>query len=283
MSTTDIRPYWLELMKDVLYRKPSVGPLTLFRTVENVSMHTPPEAWEYMPFSLNDLGYSGSGSVKQQRWESYYWPPEPEWNLFQEKIEALRGRGGYYASIALPLKGVKAKEDTIKSTKGNCLLNLVVNITGGRKEAPTYKVWLIGRYTEIVKKLGADLYFIHGLLLPKVRSIVEDVLPGSKFRGVDFYFTAAYLIYYRVLGLALVTGAPDVVLREAVIHARRSLDRDEFAFLKTTIRSIIEAIDGTVTRFRYRDHAKIGVLYGPLWIPYGDAVKEIWEEVKQWC
>lgn len=280
MSTTDIRSYWLELMKDVLYRKPSIGPLTLFRAVENVSMHTPPEAWEYMPFSLKDLGYSGSGSVKQQRWKSYYWPPEPEWNLFQEKIEALRGRGGYYASIALPLKGVKAKEDTLKSTKGNCLLNLVVNITRGRKEAPVYKVWLIGRYSEIIKKLGADLYFIYELLLPKVRNIVEDVLPEAKFRGVDFYFTAAYLVYYRALGLALVTDAPDVVLREAVEHARRSPNRDEIAFLKTTIRRIIEAIDGTVTRFRYQDHAKIGVLYGPLWIPYEDAVREIWEEVK---
>ena len=280
MSITDIRPYWLELMKEVLYRKPSVGPLTLFRTVENVSMHTPPEVWEYIPFSLEDLGYSSSGSAKQQRWESYYWPPEPEWNLFQEKIEALRGRSGYYASIALPLKGVKVKEDTLKSTKGNCLLNLVVNITQKRKEAPAYKVWLIGRYTEIVKKFGADLYFVHGLLLPKVRSIVEDVLPGSKFGGVDFYFTAAYLVYYRALGLALVTDAPDVVLREAVEHARRSPNRGEISFLRTTIRRIIEAIDGTVTRFRYQDQAKIGVLYGPLWRPYEDAVREIWKEVK---
>src|SRR5690606_3592394 len=122
MSTPDIRPYWLELMKDVLYRKPSIGPLTLFRAVENVSMHVPPEAWESMPFSLRDLGYSSSRSVKQQRWKSYYWPPEPEWNRFQEKIEALRDRGGYYASIAIPLRGVKVKEDTLKGTKGNCLL-----------------------------------------------------------------------------------------------------------------------------------------------------------------
>jgi len=280
MSTTDIRPYWLELMKDALYQKPSVGPLTLFRTVENVSMHTPPEAWEYIPFSLGDLGYSKSGSVKQRQWKSYYWPPEPEWSLFQEKIEALRGRSGYYASIAIPLKGVKAKEDTLKSTKGNCLLHLVVNITRERNKTLTYKVWLIGRYTEIIKKFGADLYFVHGLLLPKVRSIIEDVLPEAKFRGVDFYFTAAYLVYYRALGLVLVTDAPDVVLREAVEHARRSPNQDEIAFLKTIIRRIIEAIDGTATRFRYQDQAKIGALYGPLWIPYEDAVREIWEEVK---
>lgn len=281
MSTIDIRSYWLELMKDVLYRKPSVGPLSLFRAVENVSMHTPPEVWEYMPFSLEDLGYSGSGSVKQQRWKSYYWPPEPEWNLFQEKIEALHGRGGYYASIALPLKGVKAKEDTLKSTKGNCLLNLVVNITREGKEAPTYKVWLIGRYSEIVKKFGADLYFVHGLLLPRVHSIVEDVLPEAKFRGVDFYFTAAYLVYYRALGLALVTGAPDIVLREAVEHAKRSSNRDEIAFLKDVTRNILESIEGTITRFNYRSRVEMGVLYGPRWLPYKDAVKEIWEEVKQ--
>lgn len=280
MSTTDIRSYWLELMKEVLYRKPSTGPLTLFRVVENVSMHTPPEIWDHIPFGLGDLGYSGSGSVKQQRWEAYYWPPEPEWNLFRGKIEALHGRGGYYASIALPLKGVKAKEETIKSTKGNCLLNLVVNITRGRKKAPVYKVWLIGRYSEIIKKFGADLYFVHGLLLPKVRSIVEDVLPGSKFGGVDFYFTAAYLVYYRALALALVTDSPDIVLQEAVEHARRSSNRDEIAFLKSVTRSIIEAIDGTTTRFRYQDHKKIGALYGPLWTPYADAVREIWKEVK---
>src|SRR5690606_32033659 len=148
------------------------------------------------------------------------------------------------------------------------------------KEAPAYKVWLIGRYTEIVKKFGADLYFVHGLLLPKVRSIVEDVLPGPKFGGVDFYFTAAYLVYYRVLGLALVTDAPDVVLREAVEHARRSSNRREIAVLRAAIRNIIEAIDGTATRFRYKDQANIGVLYGPLWIPYEDAVREIWKEVK---
>lgn len=280
MSTTDIRPYWLELMKDVLYRKPSVGPLTLFRAVENVSMHTPPEAWESMPFSLKDFGYSGSGSVKQRMWTSYYWPPEPEWSLFQGKIEALRGRGGYYASIALPLRGTETKEGSVKGTKGNCLLNLVVNITQRRKEAPIYKVWLIGRYTEIVKKLGADLYFVHGLLLPKVRSIVEDVIPGAQFRGVDFYFTAGYLTHYRVLGLALMTDAPDVVLREAVEHARRSPNRDEIAFLRVSIRNIIESIEGTVTRFRYKDRARIGVLYGSLWLPYVDAVREIWEEVK---
>lgn len=280
MSTTDIRPYWLELMKDVLYRKPSVGPLTLFRAVENVSMHTPPEAWESMPFSLKDFGYSGSGSVKQRMWTSYYWPPEPEWSLFQGKIEALRGRGGYYASIALPLRGTETKEGSVKGTKGNCLLNLVVNITQRRKEAPIYKVWMIGRYTEIVKKLGADLYFVHGLLLPKVRRIVEDVLPESKFMGVDFYFTAAYLVYYRILGLALVTDQPHLVLREAVENARRSPNRDEIAFLRTAIRNIIESIEGTVTRFRYRDHTKIGVLYGRLWLPHVDAVREIWEEIK---
>ena len=280
MSTTNIRPYWFELMKDVLYRKPSVGPLTLFRAVENVSMHTPPEAWGYMPFSLRDLGYSGSGS-KQRQWTSYYWPPEPEWNLFQEKIEALHGRGKYYASIALPLKGVKAKEGTIKGTRGNCLLNLVVNITWGRKEAPGYKVWLLGRYTEVVKKFGADLYFVHGLLLPKVRSIIEDVLPGSKFGGVDFYFTAAYLVYHRALGLALMTDAPDAVLREAVEHARRSPNPREIAFLRSATRNIIKAIDGTVTRSRYQDRANTGVLYGPLWTPYVDVVREIWKEVKK--
>jgi len=281
MSTMDIRPYWLELMKDVLYRKPPVGPFTLFRAVENVSMHTPPEAWESMPFSLWDFGYSGSGKVKQRRWTSYYWPPEPEWNLFREKIEDLRDRRGYYASIALPLRGTEMKEGSVRGTKGNCLLNVVVNITRRRKEAPVYKVWLIGRYTEIVKKLGADLYFVHGLLLPKVRSIIEDVLPGSKFGGVDFYFTAAYLVYYRALGLALMTDQPHIVLREAVEHAIRSSNRDEIAFLRTAIRNIIESIEGTVTRFRYKDHTKIGVLYGPLWLPHVDAVKEIWKGVKQ--
>ena len=281
MSTMDIRSYWLELMKDVLYRKPSVSPSSMFRAVENVSMHTPPEAWDHIPFGLGDLGYSGSGSVKQQRWKSYYWPPESEWNMFQEKIETLRGRSGYYASIALPLKGVKVKEDTVKSTKGNCLLNLVVNITQERREAPVYKVWLIGRYTEVVKKFGADLYFVHGLLLPEVHSIIEDVLPGSRFGGVDFYFTAAYLVYYTVLGLILVTDTPDVVLREAVEHARQSPNRNEIAFLKASVRNIIESIEGTVTRFNYLSRVKTGVLYGPRWLPYKDAVKEIWEEVQQ--
>ena len=280
MSTTDIRPYWLELMKDVLYRKPSVGPLTLWRAVENVSMHTPPEAWGYMPFSLNDFGYSGSGEFKKRQWTSYYWPPETEWDLFRGKIEALRDRCGYYASIALPLKGVKEKEGTVKGTKGNCLLNLVVNITRVRKWTPAYKVWFIGRYSEIVKKLGADLYFVHGLLLPKVRNIVEDVLPGAKFRGVDFYFTAAYLAYFKVLGLALVTDAPDIVLREAVEHARRSSNQYEVSFLKYAIKSIIESIEGTITRHSYREPVRVGLLYGPRWIPYVDAVREIWEEVK---
>lgn len=280
MSTTDIRPYWLELIKDVLYRKPSVGPLTLFRSVENVSMHTPPEAWESMPFSLGDFGYSGSGSVKQRRWKSYYWPPDPEWNLFQEKIEALRGRGGYYASIALPLRGTETKEGSIKGTKGNCLLSLVVNITRERKEAPIYKVWMIGRYTEIVQKLGADLYFVHGLLLPRVHSIVGDVMPDAQFRGVDLYFTAGYLTFYKVLGLALMTDQPHIVLREAVEHARRSSNRDEIAFLRTATRNIIESIEGTVRRFKYKDRAKFGVLYGPLWLPHVDAVREIWKEVK---
>jgi len=280
MSTTDIRPYWLGMMKDVLYRKPSVGPLTLFRAVENVSMHTPPEAWESMPFSLKDFGYSGSGSVKQRRWMSYYWPPEPEWKLFREKIEDLRGRGGYYAAIALYLRGTETKEGSVKGTKGNCLLNLVVHITRGRKEAPIYKIWVIGRYAEVVQKFGADLYFIQGLLLPRVRSIVEEVIPDAQFRGVDLYLTAGYLTYYKVLGLALVTDAPDVVLREAVEHARQSSDQDEISFLRTSIRNIIESIEGTVTRYRYKERAKLGALYGPLWLPHEDAVREIWEEIK---
>lgn len=281
MSTTDIRPYWLELMKDVLYRKPPVGHKTaLFRTVENVSMHTPPEAWESIPFGLKDFGYSSSGSTKQRQWMSYYWPPEPEWNLFQEKIEALRNRSGYYASIALPLKGVKVKEDIIKGTKGNCLLNLVINITRGRKEEPAYKVWVIGRFSEVVKKLGADLYFVHNLLLPKIRGIVGDVLPDAQFRGVDFYFTAAYIVFYKVLGLVLVTDTPDLVLREAVEYVKRSPNPEDITFLKTSIKSIIESIDGTVTRFRYRDYVRLGTLYGPLWIPYADTIREIWEEIK---
>lgn len=282
MNITDIRPYWLELMKDAFYRKPLVGPKTaLFRTVENVSMNTPSEAWESMPFNLGDLGYSGSGSVKQRQWTSYYWPTEPEWSLFQEKINALRDRGGYYASIALPLKGVKAKEDTVKGTKGNCLLNLVVNITQERKKVPTYKIWLIGRFSEVVKKLGADLYFIHELLLPKVRSIVGDALPDAQFQGVNFYFTAAYLVFYKVLGLPLVTDAPDIVLREAVEHLGRSSNPGDITFLKSSIGSIIESIEGTVTRFKYKEYVRLGSLYGPLWIPYADAVREIWKEVDQ--
>lgn len=282
MSTMDIRPYWLELMKDALYRKPLVGPqAALFRTVENISMYIPHEAWESMPLSLEDLGYSGSGS-KQRQWTSYYWPPDPEWDLFRGKIEAIRDSGGYYASLALPLKGVKAKENIVKGTKGNCLLNLVVNITRVRKEAPTYKVWLIGRYTEIVKKFGADLYFVHGLLLPKVRSIIEDVLPDAQFRGVELYFTAAYLVFYKVMALALVTDAPDAVLREAVEHTRQSSNPGDTIFLRASIGSIIESIEGTVTRFKYKEYVRLGLLYGPLWIPYADAVREIWEEVKQW-
>lgn len=282
MNITDIRPYWLELMKDAYYRKPLVGPQTaLFRTVENVSMHTPPEAWESIPFRLEDFGYSSSGSTKQRQWMSYYWPPEPEWNLFQKKIEDLQDRGGYYASIALPLKGVKAKEDIVKGTKGNCLLNLVINITRGRKkDDPTYRVWIIGRFSEVIKKLGADLYFVHRLLLPQIRSIVEDVLPGAQFQGVNFYFTAAYIVFYKVLGLPLVTDAPDIVLREAVEHLGRSSNPGDITFLKSSIGSIIESIEGTVTRFRYKEYVRLGALYGPLWIPYEKAIREIWEEVK---
>lgn len=282
MSTVDIRPYWLELMKDAFYRKPLAGPNTaLFRTVENVSMHTPPEVWESMPFNLEDFGYSSSGAAKQRQWLSYYWPPEPEWDLFQEKIKATRGKGRSYASIALPLKGVKSKEDTVKGTKGNCLLNLVVNITQERKDDPAhYKVWIIGRFSEVVKKLGADLYFVHGLLLPRVRSIVEDVLPNAQFRGVDFYFTGAYMVFYKILALALVTDAPDVVLREAVEHLKRSSNPGDKSFLKSAIKSVVESIEGTTERFRYRDYVRLGALYGPLWIPYADAVREIWKEVK---
>ena len=149
---------------------------SLKRTVADLSLTFPGDAWHKLGFTLEDLGYN----LKHigANWVGCYLPPQEEWGRYETKVRALKASSTIFATFSLPLKGGKIKEETVHNTKGNCLLNAVVGLYRSNSRGPlSCQVWIISRSSEVFTKFGADLYFTQTILLPRLLEVPRQVFP----------------------------------------------------------------------------------------------------------
>lgn len=273
---TSVKDYWLELIKDIFYRKPPMFYMGGFRrTVANVNFAIPGEAWNHLGFTLADLGYS---SYKEFQWKSYYFPTPKEWEKYETKIRTLdSSSSSLFATFPLVLQGPKEKEGQVFKTKGNCLLNAVVGVFKSGSRGPLEcRIWLVFRGSEIITKFGADLYFIQTLLLPKLLDGLKQVLPDFTLKEVILFMCSAYVVNYRLLALAL-WPEPVSILKEAWrCNGHCKLERK---FIRSAVRDILKVIKSPDC-FSYRSRVKLAHLYRDAWIPYEKEVLELWEEIE---
>ena len=271
-----VKDYWLEIIKDIFYRKPSMFHMSgLRRTVANVSFTIPGEAWRRLGFTLEDLGYS---SYKESQWMSFYFPTPEEWEKYDTKIRTLNpSSSSLFATFPLVLQGPKEKEGRVFKTKGNCILNAVVGIfKSGSQSSPECRIWIVFRGSEIVTRFGADLYFIQTLLLPRLLDVLKQVLPDVTLKDVTIFLCSAYVETFRLLTLVL-WPEPVGILREAWrCNSQCELERK---FIRSTVRDILKVLESPDC-FSYRSRIKLAHLYRDAWLPYEQEILELWEEIK---
>lgn len=271
-----VKDHWLEIIKDIFYRKPPMFHMGGFRrTVANVNFAIPGEAWNRLGFTLTDLGYS---SYKESQWISFYFPTPEEWEKYETKIKTLDpSSSSLFATFPLILQGPKEKEGRVFKTKGNCLLNAVMGVfKSGSRSSLDCRIWLMFRGSEIITAFGADLYFIQTMLLPKLLDVPKQVLPDFTLKDVTIFLCSAYVETFRLLTLAL-WPEPVNILKEAWrCNGHCGVERK---FIRSTVRDILKVIESPDC-FSYRSRVKLAHLYREAWLPYEKEILELWKEVK---
>ena len=270
-----VKDYWLEAIKDVFYRKPFLHMDSLKRTVADLSLTFPGNAWHQLGFTLEDLGYSPKH--KRSNWVGFYFPPQEEWDRYEAKVRALKSSSTFFATFSLPLKGEKIKEETVHNTKGNCLLNVVIGFYRANSKGPlSCRVWIVSRSSEVFTKFGADLYFTQTILLPRLLEVPRQVFPDLVLEEVVFYLCSAYLVGFRLLGLTLWPEPVDI-LKEAWSHNR--YHKQEQQFIRGTVKDILKAIEAPES-LSYRARVKLSYLYRESWLPFKEDILKLWREIE---
>lgn len=269
-----VKDYWLEAIKDVFYRKPFTQLNSFRRVVGDVILTIPGSEWTTLGFTLEDLGYK---EAKIAQWSSFYYPTDEAWKDYEEKVKALSKTSTFAATFSLPLKGEKRKEDRMKDTRGNCLLDVVVGLSrAGKSARVSCKIWVFSRSSEIFTKFGADLYFTHTLLVPKLLEVPRMLFSNLALQEVRFYLCSSYIVAFRLLGLSLWSSPVDII-KEA--YWTNYDDKQERIFLRQVAKDILTAIKAPET-LSFRSRAKISYLYREAWKPFEEEIKKLKEEIE---
>lgn len=149
----------------------------------DLSFHIPGEAWNngFDSLSVSNLGYRGEKNKMNQLTRIYF---NEEGIKDGRKKLTERVDGDYdFNSIVVPT--MSNKKD--KRSQGYCMGSIAVTHVPGTKYNPKFVgVTIFYRITELVQKFGADLLFLHDIVIP-------SLLPeGLEVDQVNFYFTNAY-------------------------------------------------------------------------------------------
>lgn len=203
-TMTDMRDDWVRLVKELALNPiPDRMISSGIKYFNDVTFEISGEAWNRgFPVSLSDLGYGGKSTKLSQLSRNYL--NKGEIKVARDKlIERAKKKSGY-TSVAISMRG----EDKDSRSQGHCILNMVISnnpknfVTGN----PELKVDVYYRSTEVIKKFGADLIFLHDVVIPQI--LVEPYFLPQDISKIRFCFSN---IYFSPLFLPIMVPQMDVL------------------------------------------------------------------------
>lgn len=146
--------------------------------INNHQFTIPGSIWENQ-FNINirDFGYKEHSTKMKQLTRIYYNSEEIE--QAKVKLQERINRGLNFSSVAVSMRAGKKNE----ASQGHCIQTLVVNY---QPRINKTDIVVFYRITEVLKKFGADLVFLHDIVIPNI------LLPGMKINSVTLNFNVAY-------------------------------------------------------------------------------------------
>lgn len=176
--------YWAQFIFDVLFNLPDNFTSSAGRKyVFNPSFSIPGEAWlQPVPFTVHDLGYQGQATKMKMLKKVYY--NEEGIKAAKEKLSGRIDKDSDFNSVLITMAG--GEKD--KRSQGHCMASTVITHLPARKgeEAET-RIDIYYRVTEVLQKFGADLLFLHDIVLPELLDH-----PDMKLKSVNFFFSNVF-------------------------------------------------------------------------------------------
>jgi len=185
----DIRTKWVELVRRLaLNPNPDRMIGSGIRYFRDVTFEITGEEWNNgFPVPLADLGYEGRSTKINQLTKNYLNPESIE--AARNKLTERVNKKADYTSVMFTMQG----GDKDKRSQGHCMSNTVITYnpknygTGG----PTLNVDVYYRVTEVIKKFGADLVFLHDIVIPE--AMKGTPVSPKDITSVKFHFANIYL------------------------------------------------------------------------------------------
>lgn len=211
------------------------------RYTSHIGFQIPGTVWSKgLTLRMEDLGYK-SYSSKVSRLSKYYLNL-PALESCREKLVNRRGRKMDFTSVALPT--IAGDKDS--RSQGHCMLAIVATMIQPRaRDNPKLEVSVLYRITEVVKKFGADLIFLHQEVIPRL--IPKD----WEISAVNFHFTNAY---FSPLFMPILYQYQDPVdLLEELLQHIDSRDPRQYALFKSCCRAVaLPLLQSDPNHYNYR-------------------------------
>ena len=194
-----IEDYWTDFIKDFVFNQPAFFISSAGRKYcQNIGFSIPGHAWKNgMDTDVNDLGYHGQTAKMNQLTRNYF--NQDAITEAREKLTSRNDRDMDFTSVMVPTQAGPKRADS----QGFCMTAIIISHLGKDSYNPTEKVTVevLYRSTEITQKFGADLIFLHDIVLPAI--IPPDIM--DHLHSVSFHFANAFFsplftpVLYRLI------------------------------------------------------------------------------------
>ncbi len=184
-----IGEYWVQFILGLLGRQSAVYIDPAGRKfLQNQTLSIPGDAWQQgFPLTFADLGYSAEGSKLGQLSRIYLNPQYVE--AARAKWKERLAQGKDYTSLVIPMQNQAKRAES----QGYCMAHLVIShaVTPlHHRPKHSVTITLSYRVTEAIVKFGADLIFLHRVVIPM---LLEGMGVDFYLDSVNFHFASVFV------------------------------------------------------------------------------------------
>lgn len=184
-----IAEYWTRFVQRLLMDEPAFyinTPGTKF--LQHQALSIPGKAWEAgFPVSFEELGYKETGSTKLKQLSRVYLNTAAIEEARAKWIQRI-GLQKDYTSLLIPMQNQAKRKDS----QGYCMSSITIAHAVNPLLGPKHQVTISVSYriTEAIVKFGADLAFLHQVVIPM---ILHDLPIDYTLKAVNFYFASVFV------------------------------------------------------------------------------------------
>jgi len=199
----------------------------------------PGEVWSQgNSHTFADLGYSGTGKSKVNQLKRNYYNE----HSVKEARKVIAGRGSQVVtSVGISTLGQAKK----KSSQGFCLRSVAINhfaarVTPEKKELLTVDIHY--RTTEMLRKFGADLIFLHEFLIPEILKENPWSIKGPHEVRLHFatcFFSALFIpVFFR--------------FKDPIVFLKKLKERGENLFYRRCLFRTKTMLERNASHYKFR-------------------------------